>query len=70
VYALVDEEWVSVKVQKRKAEWILLSCTYRYDVLHGEQELFNIPQSNIMTVEDYKEKFPGSTGAESGKREQ
>jgi hypothetical protein len=64
VYALVDDEWVLVKVLKRRTEWILLSFTYRYDVLQGEQELLNnIPQSGIMTLEDYKKRFPNSTGA-------
>jgi hypothetical protein len=67
VYALVDDEWVLVKVRKRRTEWILLSFTYRYDVLQGGQELLNIPQSDIMTLEDYKERFPNSTGAESEK---
>jgi hypothetical protein len=67
VYALVDKKWVSVEVRERRTEWIWLSFTYRYDVSHGEQQLLNIPQSDIMTVEDYKERVANSTGTESGK---
>jgi hypothetical protein len=59
-----------VLVQERRADWILLSFTYRYDVLQGNKQLRNIPQSDIMTVEDYKERFPNLAGAENGRARQ
>jgi hypothetical protein len=55
-----------VTVQKRKTAWILFSFTYRYDVLQEEKLVLNIPQSEIMTVEDYKEMVQSLKGAESG----
>jgi hypothetical protein len=70
VYALVNKKWVSVKVQKRKAAWILFSCTYRYDVLQGEEQLQDIHESDIMTVEEYKKRFANVIIARSGKNEE
>lgn len=58
MYALVNEKWVLVKVENRRTQWVRLSFTYRYDVLQGETRLRDIPQSDIMTMEDYnKERF-------------
>ena len=53
MYALVNEKWVLVKIENRRTQWVCLSFTYRYDVLQGETRLRDIPQSDIMTMEDY-----------------
>jgi hypothetical protein len=56
-----------VTVLNWRHEWILLSCTFHYDVSHKGKTLPDIPQSDIMTVATYKKMVEAAEMAKNEK---